>query len=55
LGVDSSLKEAYVLVYRSTQEPDRTLKPMDTLDAEKVVPGFELKHYFLQKLAFSRK
>jgi hypothetical protein len=41
-----------VLVYRSAQEPDHTLKPMDTLDAEKVVPGFDLDTTFFKSLRF---
>jgi hypothetical protein len=45
------LKEAYVLVYHSAQEPDRLLKSMGALDAEEIVPGFTLNN-FLQKLAF---
>jgi Uma2 family endonuclease len=32
----------YILVYRSTQEPDRLLKSTDSLDGEDVIPGFTL-------------
>jgi len=35
-------KEKYVLVYRSSQEPDRLLKSIDSLDGEEIVPGFSL-------------
>lgn len=46
-------KEKYVLVYRSSQEPDRLLKSIDTLDGEEIVPGFSLAIAELfQKLAF---
>jgi Uma2 family endonuclease len=34
--------EHYVLVYRSSQEPDRLLKSTDFLDGEDVIPGFTL-------------
>jgi Uma2 family endonuclease len=43
----------YILVYRSTQEPDRLLKSADSLDGEDVVPGFTLPVADLfQKLSF---
>jgi Uma2 family endonuclease len=43
----------YVLVYRSSQEPDRLLKSIDSLDGEEVVPGFTLPVANLfQKLSF---
>jgi len=46
-------KEKYVLVYRSSQEPDRLLKSIDSLDGEEIVPGFSLAIAELfQKLAF---
>lgn len=46
-------KEQYVLVYRSSQEPDRLLKSIDSLDGEEIVPGFTLAVAELfQKLAF---
>jgi Uma2 family endonuclease len=46
-------KEKYVLVYRSSQEPDRLLKSVDSLDGEDIVPGFTLPIAELfQKLAF---
>ncbi len=46
-------KEHYVLVYRSSQEPDRLLKSTDSLDGEDIVPGFSLPVTDLfQKLAF---
>ncbi|MFM9266594.1 Uma2 family endonuclease [Tychonema sp. BBK16] len=46
-------KEKYVLVYRSSQEPDRLLKSIDSLDGEEVVPGFSLAIAELfQKLGF---
>ncbi|MEG3896042.1 MULTISPECIES: Uma2 family endonuclease [unclassified Microcoleus] len=46
-------QEQYVLVYRSSQEPDRLLKSADSLDGEKIVPGFTLAVAELfQKLAF---
>lgn len=46
-------KEHYVLVYRSSQEPDRLLKSIDSLDGEDIVPGFSLPVADLfQKLAF---
>ncbi|MGB8691697.1 MAG: Uma2 family endonuclease [Microcoleus sp.] len=46
-------KEQYVLVYRSSQEPDRLLKSADSLDGEEIVPGFTLPVAELfQKLAF---
>lgn len=45
--------EHYVLVYRSSQEPDRLLKSTDSLDGEDVVSGFLLPVADLfQKLAF---
>ncbi|MEZ2318999.1 MAG: Uma2 family endonuclease [Microcoleus sp.] len=46
-------KEKYVLVYRSSQEPDRLLKSADSLDGEEIVSGFTLPVAELfQKLAF---
>jgi Uma2 family endonuclease len=46
-------KEKYVLVYRSSQEPDRLLKSIDSLDGEEIVPEFSLAIAELfQKLAF---
>lgn len=46
-------KENYVLVYRSSQSPDRLLKSTDSLDGEDIVPGFTLPVADLfQKLAF---
>lgn len=46
------LSEHYVLVYRSSQEPDRLLKSVDLLEGEEVIPGFALPvaHLF-QKLS----
>jgi len=45
--------EHYVLVYRSSQEPDRLLKSVDSLDGEEVIPGFTLPVAELfQKLSF---
>jgi hypothetical protein len=52
--VGDCLKKAYVWVYRSAQEPDRTLKPMDTLNAEKVVSGFAVDITFF-KACVSKK
>jgi Uma2 family endonuclease len=46
-------QEQYVLVYRSSQEPDRLLKSTDSLDGEEIVPDFTLPIAELfQKLAF---
>ncbi|MEG4120921.1 Uma2 family endonuclease [Microcoleus sp. N9_B4] len=46
-------KKQYVLVYRSSQEPDRLLKSANSLDGEEIVPGFTLPIAELfQKLAF---
>lgn len=46
-------KEKYVLVYRSSQEPDRLLKSIDSLDGEEIIPGFSLAIAELfQKLGF---
>ena len=46
-------KEKYVLVYRSSQEPDRLLKSIDSLDGEEIVPDFSLPIAELfQKLGF---
>jgi Uma2 family endonuclease len=46
-------KEHYVLVYRSSKEPDRLLKSIDSLDGEDIVPGFSLPVADLfQKLSF---
>ncbi len=46
-------KEKYVLVYRSSEEPDRLLKSIDSLDGEEIVPGFSLPIGDLfQKLGF---
>lgn len=43
----------YILVYRSSQEPDRLLKSIDFLDGEEVVPGFTFPVADLfQKLSF---
>ncbi|MEG4587416.1 hypothetical protein QUA54_19700 [Microcoleus sp. MOSTC5] len=45
-----------MLVYRSSQEPDRLLKSTYSLDGEEIVPGFTLAiAEFFQKLAFSGK
>ncbi|MBW4621532.1 MAG: Uma2 family endonuclease [Cyanosarcina radialis HA8281-LM2] len=45
--------EQYVLVYKSSQEPDRLLKAADTLDGENVIPGFTFPVANLfQKLSF---
>jgi Uma2 family endonuclease len=47
-------KEQYVLVYRSSQEPDRLLKSTYSLDGEEIVPGFTFPiAEFFHKLAFS--
>jgi len=45
--------EHYILVYRSSEEPDRLLKSVDLLEGEEVIPGFALpvSHLF-QKLSF---
>jgi len=49
-----NLKLHYVLVYRSTQEPDRLLKQSDALDGEDVIAGFTMPLSALfQKLSFS--
>ncbi|MEG4484673.1 Uma2 family endonuclease [Microcoleus sp. D2_18a_B4] len=46
-------QEKYVLVYGSSQEPDRLLKSVNSLDGEEIVPGFTLPIAELfQKLAF---
>ncbi|MEG4058521.1 MULTISPECIES: hypothetical protein [unclassified Microcoleus] len=46
-------KEHYVLVYRSSQDPDRRLKSADSFDGEEIVPRFTLPIAELfQKLAF---
>ncbi|MEK0190759.1 Uma2 family endonuclease [Microcoleus anatoxicus] len=46
-------QEQYVLVYRSSQEPDRLLKSTDSLDGEEIVSGFTLPVAELfQKLGF---
>lgn len=46
-------KQKYVLVYKSSQEPDRLLKSTDSLDGEDVVPGFSIPIADLfQKLSF---
>ncbi|MEG5175113.1 Uma2 family endonuclease [Microcoleus sp. B3-D7] len=46
-------KKQYVLVYRSSQDPDRLLKSADSLDGEEIVSGFTLPVAELfQKLAF---
>ncbi len=37
-----NLKQHYVLVYRSAQEPDRLLKQSDSLDGEDVIAGFTM-------------
>jgi len=48
-----NLRQQYVLVYRSSQEPDRLLKSTDSLDGEDVIPGFSLPVTDLfQKLSF---
>jgi Uma2 family endonuclease len=45
--------EHYVLVYRSSKEPDRLLKSTDSLDGEDIVSGFSLPIAELfQKLVF---
>jgi hypothetical protein len=51
LGVGDCLKKAYVLVYRSAQEPDHLLKSMGALDAEEIVPGFDLDITFFKSLS----
>jgi Uma2 family endonuclease len=45
--------EHYILVYRSSEEPDRLLKSVDLLEGEEVIPGFALpvSHLF-RKLSF---
>jgi hypothetical protein len=49
-------QEQYVLVSRSSQEPDRLLKSTYSLDGEEIVPGFTLPiAEFFQQLAFSGK
>jgi Uma2 family endonuclease len=49
-------KEQYVLVYRSSQEPDHLLKSTYSLDGEEIVPGFTLPvAEFFQKQGFSGK
>ncbi|MEE3717948.1 Uma2 family endonuclease [Tumidithrix elongata RA019] len=46
-------RQQYILVYRSSQAPDRLLKPEDSLDGEDVVLGFSLPVTELfQKLSF---
>ncbi len=35
-------QERYVLVYRSSQKPDRLVKSTDSLDGEEIVPDFTL-------------
>ena len=46
-------KEHYVLVYRSSAQPDRLLKSTDMLDGEDIIPGFTLPVANLfQKLVF---
>jgi hypothetical protein len=52
VGVGDCLKKAYVLVYRSAQEPDRPLKSMNALDGEEIVPGFTLAITFFRSLRF---
>ena len=48
-----NLKQHYVLVYRSAQEPDRLLKQSDALDGEDVIAGFTMPLTELfQKLSF---
>jgi Uma2 family endonuclease len=48
-----NLKQHYVLVYRSAQEPDRLLKQSDVLDGEDVIAGFTMPLTELfQKLSF---
>lgn len=37
-----NLKLHYVIVYRSSQEPDRLLKQSDSLDGEDVIAGFTM-------------
>jgi hypothetical protein len=55
LGAGDCLKKAYVLVYRSAPEPpDRTLKSMDALDAEAIVPGYTLDISFFKSLLFQK-
>jgi Uma2 family endonuclease len=48
-----SPRQQYILVYRSSQEPDRLLKLADSFDGEDVIPGFSLPVADLfQKLSF---
>ena len=48
-----NLKLHYVLVYRSSQEPDRLLKQSDSLDGEDVISGFIMPLCeIFQKLSF---
>jgi len=48
-----NLKLRYVLVYRSSQEPDRLLKQSDSLDGEDVIAGFTMPlSELFQKLSF---
>jgi Uma2 family endonuclease len=48
-----NLKQHYVLVYRSAQEPDRLLKQSDSLDGEDVIAGFTMPlSELFQKLSF---
>jgi len=48
-----NLKQHYVLVYRSVQEPDRLLKQSDNLDGEDVIAGFTMPlSELFQKLSF---
>lgn len=48
-----NLKQHYVLVYRSAQEPDRLLKQSDMLDGEDVIAGFTMPlSELFQKLSF---
>jgi Uma2 family endonuclease len=37
-----SPKQKYIMVYKSAQEPDRLLKSGDILEAEPLIPGFNL-------------
>jgi Uma2 family endonuclease len=48
-----NLKQHYVLVYRSAQEPDRLLKQSDMLDGEDVIAGFTMPlSELFQKFSF---
>ena len=48
-----NLRLRYVLVYRSSQEPDRLLKQADSLDGEEIIAGFTMPlSELFQKLSF---